>query len=212
MMSETISDKIENGQWITGDEVLFECPDGVQRLFVCGKGDYNQTCGGWEHTETGQIFAINNYGHSNANGCDFVALESVYITLDNLESHSDDDSQESITMTASEVIKHPFSEQMEWYFNNKDVDKTKLVPIRFNWTGSVPSSYWLQCGPQKGVRVAEPLPACIPRGFYDYIDTKIYLGEDKNFITYSEEKTVPHSLLLESLTIQDVVASSVGGL
>ena len=206
-MSETISDKIENGQWITGERVQFECPDGVLREFVCGEGTYNQTCGGWEHTETGQIFAINNYGNSSSNGCDFLELESDYITLDNLESRS-----ESITMTTSKVIKHPFSEQMEWYFNNKDIDKTKLVPIRFNWTGSIPSSYWLQCGPQKGVRVTEPLPACIPRGFYDYIDTKIYLGEDKNFITYSEEKTTTYSLLLESLTIKDVVAERVGGL
>ena len=210
-MSETISDKIENGQWITDDEVLFECPDGVQRVFVCGEGTYNQTCGGWEHTETGQIFAINNYGNSHANGCDFLELESDYITLDNLESRSLL-TEKSITTTRSKVIKHPFSKQMEWYFNNKDIDKTKLVPIRFNWTGHIPSSYYLQCGPQKGVRVTEPLPACIPRGFYDYINTKIYLGEDKNFITYSEEKNVAHSLLLESLTIQDVVAASVGGL
>jgi len=174
-MSEDISDKIENGQWVEGEKVGFECPDGKVRLFYCGGSGYGQRCGGWEHEETGQLFAIANWGDRkwNKDTVEYLQLSSAM-----KPETTDGDILKVYTTTESGLCNHPYGEQMLWWFKQKDIDVSKLKPISFTWEHNVGVSYTLENGPQKDKAVKEPIPACIPRGMFYGVTNKKYLEND----------------------------------
>tara|TARA_R100000458_G_scaffold41698_1_gene39410 strand:- start:1921 stop:2646 length:726 start_codon:yes stop_codon:yes gene_type:complete len=130
-----------------------------------GKG-YNQSCGGWEHTETGVIYAIANWGSSR-----FWKKKDT--------SHIDGSVYPPMVREETN-IRHGYHAQMMWWFNEKDIDVTKLVPIIFRWHDApVGKSYVLQAGPMEGHRVEESLPAEIPRAMMHAVHEKRYLDADE---------------------------------
>lgn len=183
-MSETISDKIENDEWIEDAYVDFECPDGEKRSFKCGGTGYNQSCGGWEHTETGQIYAIANYGserHWSKSSSHNITMQQIAQSIsgtqvDNVNTGGKCNKFEVNKMTSKPI--HGYQLQMMWYFEQKDIDVNKLIPIRFTWKHDVGPSYNLVKGPQAGKHVSESLPACIPRGMYEGIHDKEVIEGD----------------------------------
>lgn len=129
-----------------------------------GKG-YNQQCGGWEHLDTGAIYAIANWGNNRH----WRTVDMSYI----------DASVSPPVVKIQTRMRHGFQAQMLWYFNEHDVDHTRLVPIRFRWHDApVGPSYSLTDGPMKGERVAESLPAEIPRAMMHAVQSKEYLAYD----------------------------------
>ena len=185
-----------NDDWVEGEHAQFECPDGVMRSFYCGGTGYGQKCGGWEHTETGQIFAVANWGDRN-----WQSTRTSHVTVSDLLNKTkevDEDSDWDVvnTYTTQSKLIHPYTEQMLWYFNAKDIDISKLVPIQFTWRHNVGSSYNLEAGPQRLKRVAEPIPACIPRGMFYGVQEKKYLGnwiDDNDELTHSEQRMNHHN-------------------
>jgi hypothetical protein len=178
-----ISDKIDNGEWIEGEDVGFECPDGTVRIFHCGGSGYGQQCGGWEHEETGQVFAIANWGDRKWNYKDIEYLKlsnAMKPIATQLKYETEGDNLKVYTTVESGLCDHPYGEQMLWWFKQKDIDVSKLKPITFNWEHDVGSSYTLINGPQAGKRVQESIPACIPRGMFYGITNKEYLEYDWN--------------------------------
>jgi len=126
---------------------------------------YNQACGGWEHTETGVIYAIANWGNAR-----FWRVTDT--------SHIDGSVYPPVVKEETNV-RHGYHAQMMWWFNEKDIDVTKLVPINFRWHDApVGSSYTLEDGPMKGKSVSESLPAEIPRAMMHAIHEKMYLDAD----------------------------------
>tara|TARA_R110000737_G_scaffold328140_1_gene342698 strand:- start:402 stop:1019 length:618 start_codon:yes stop_codon:yes gene_type:complete len=196
MMSETISDKIMNGEWIEGETVEFECPDGVMRSFYCGGTGYGQSCGGWEHTETGQMFAVANWSNRS-----WKSTTTSYVTVSDLlnktKKVNEDGNWDMVyAHTTQSKLIHPYSEQMLWYFNAKDIDINKLVAIKFTWRHNVGSSYNLEAGPQRLKQVSEPIPACIPRGMFYGVTDKEYLGNwihGHDELTHTEQRIMPSS-------------------
>ena len=129
-----------------------------------GKG-YNQQCGGWEHLDTGAIYAIANWGNNRH----WRTVDMSYI----------DASVSPPVVKRQTRMRHGFQAQMLWFFNEHDVDHTRLVPIRFRWNDApVGSSYTLTDGPMKNERVAESLPAEIPRAMMHAVQSKEYLAHD----------------------------------
>jgi len=183
-MSEDISDKIENDEWIEGEYVHFECPDGEKRSFKCGGTGYSQSCGGWEHTETGQIYAIANYGsdrHWSTSNAHNITMQQIAQSVlgtpeDNTNTGGKCNKFEVNKMTSKPT--HGYQLQMMWYFKQKDIDVNKLIPIRFTWKHDVGPSYNLVRGPQLSKHVSESLPACIPRGMYGGIQNKEVIEGD----------------------------------
>ena len=180
-MSEDISDKIENDEWINDEYIEVECADGIKRKIKCdAENGYDQKCGGWEHTETGQIYGVASWGTNQWNDNKYQDT----ITLSQLIN------DESLSLSEVNKIKgrltHPFGDQMKWWFEQKDIDTTKLVAITFRWSNPHMGSYYVQNGPQLNKRVEEGIPACIPRGFYAGINGKKTHGKDdaKNVSTY----------------------------
>jgi len=173
-MSEDISDKIDNDEWEEDELILFECPDGVKRRFECKSGGgYAQVTGGWEHTETGQIYGIASWGKRK-----WIENQTQkFVKKDNV---LDSDSHDGIIALEVDVVtnplRHEMHEQMYWWFGQKDIDVTKLVPITFLWDNPHGVTYTLENGPQQGQTLYEPIPACIPRGYYEGIQEKKYLS------------------------------------
>ena len=129
-----------------------------------GKG-YNQSCGGWEHLDTGAIYAIANWGNNRH----WRTVDMSFI----------DASVSPPVVKRQTRMRHGFQAQMLWFFNEHDVDHTRLVPIRFRWNDApVGSSYTLMDGPMKGERVSESLPAEIPRAMMHAVHNKEYLTHD----------------------------------
>jgi len=136
---------------------------GEYRTGYSGSGmGYNQSCGGWENLETGQIYAIANWGNKR-----HWEVNSI--------SHVD----ESNNVTTNTSLRHGWQAQMEWWFNENDVDVTKLVPIKFSWKDApVGQSYTIEEGPQQGHNVPESLPCEITRPFMHAVKHKMYYGEN----------------------------------
>lgn len=133
-----------------------------------GKG-YNQQCGGWEHLDTGAIYAIANWG--NKRHWETVDMSFV------------DASVSPPVVKRQTSMRHGFQAQMMWWFNEHDVDHTRLVPIKFKWYDApVGDSYTLKDGPQEGERVAESLPAQIPRSMMHAVHMKRYLTHDNKAV------------------------------
>lgn len=143
--------------------------DGTTGEYNCGKEGsgqgYNQECGGWENIETGEIYAIANWGnkrHWNRNVSKYVDSHNMVIT------------------TTSWI--HGFQSQMIWWFNENDIDTSKLTPIRFRWSGApVGNDYTLEAGPMEGIRVRESLPCTITRPFMHAVRGKTYATASGNW-------------------------------
>ena len=126
-----------------------------------GKG-YNQACGGWENLDTGEIYAIANWGNKRH----WEVKTIRYVDVNN-------------NVVTSVSFRHGWQAQMEWWFNENDVDMSKLVPIKFRWKDApVGSNYELTEGPQKGEYVSESLPVEITRPFMHAVKSKQYYTTD----------------------------------
>tara|TARA_R110002012_G_scaffold321665_1_gene550501 strand:+ start:953 stop:1540 length:588 start_codon:yes stop_codon:yes gene_type:complete len=175
-MSEDISDKIENDEWIENERAMFECADGVKRRFRCESGTgYNQECGGWEHTETGQIYAVASWGEN--------AWKNNTITRNISLSQLLSDGEKCNINKVTHPMTHHFNDQMLWWFEQKDIDVAKLIPVRFTWKNPHGGSHRIENGPQVGQTMSEVIPACIPRGYYGGIKNKTVVKGDMNECT-----------------------------
>jgi len=201
-MSEDISDKIDNDEWEEGSPKFFECPDGVKRQFNCQSGGgYAQWTGGWEHSETGQIYGISSWGKRKWRRDQQQKLVTKDSILDAVPTDGFVTLKVDIT---TQPLKHEMQEQMCWWFEQKDIDTTKLVPIKFRWDNSHGAAYRLKNGPQQGEQVYEPIPACIPRGYYEGILEKEYLsGSITEVLTKTEYVT--------ETDVTDIVMIPTGG-
>ena len=174
-MNEDISDKIDNDEWEEGSLKSFECPDGVKRQFKCtSQNGYAQWTGGWEHTETGQIYGIASWGKRKW----IQNQQQETVTKDNILGAESTDGVIALEVDVNtSPLRHEMQSQMDWWFEQKDIDITKLVPVKFRWNNpyAYNGSYTLLNGPLHGETVYEPIPACIPRGYYVGIEDKEYL-------------------------------------
>ena len=132
-----------------------ECPDGVKRTFRITGQDYSQDCGGWLDPETGQIYAIANWGSER------YWKEKRYYTY--VHIGLTEDGKPVGTRSKSQHLQHGYDEQMNWWFAKNDIDVNKLEAITFTWRGRVGPSYNIVEGPMEGKHVSESLPAVIPR-------------------------------------------------
>ena len=128
-------------------EVILECPDLHERTYKTEGADYTQKCGGWLDPDTGQVYAIANWGSDR------------YWKNTTVNMYDSSTGMRS----SKRVWFHGFSEQMGWYFEKKGIDVNTLDAITFIWSGACQLSYTLQDGPQKHKHVSESLPAMIPR-------------------------------------------------
>tara|TARA_Y100000361_G_scaffold37240_1_gene31864 strand:+ start:182 stop:700 length:519 start_codon:yes stop_codon:yes gene_type:complete len=127
--------------------IILECPDLHERTYKSEGADYTQKCGGWLDPDTGQVYAIANWGSDRY--------------WKNIEVNIYDSS--TGMRSSKPVWKHGFGEQMAWYFEQKGIDMNALEAITFIWSGACQLSYTLMDGPQKHKHVSESLPAMIPR-------------------------------------------------
>jgi len=148
--------------------------DGSTGEYNCGNEGsglgYNQECGGWENVETGEIYAIANWGshrHWNKKTTKYVNSHNMVIT--------------------STKWVHGFQSQMIWWFNENDIDTSKLTPIKFRWSGApVGDDYILEAGPAEGQRVSESLPCTITRPFMHAVRSKAYATPSGNWSETNE--------------------------
>lgn len=203
-MSEDISDKIDNDEWIENEIVSFECPDGVKRQFECeSQNGYAQFCGGWEHSETGQIYGIASWGKRMwlQNRIDET------VTKDNILGAESTDGVIALEVDViTSPLKHELQTQMHWWFEQKDIDITKLVPISFRWNNpyAYNGNYTLENGPLQGQKVCEPIPACIPRGYYAGI-------EDKEYILGNAIEVITDKKYVDIQDVSEIVMIPSGG-
>ena len=127
--------------------IILECPDLVERTYKTEGADYTQRCGGWLDPDTGQVYAIANWGSDRYWKNTTV---NIYDSSTGMRSTRD-------------IWRHGFHEQMAWYFEQKGIDMNALEAITFIWSGACQLSYTLEDGPQKHKHVSESLPAMIPR-------------------------------------------------
>lgn len=151
-------------------EVILECPDLHERTYKSEGHDYTQKCGGWLDPDTGQVYAIANWGSDRY--------------WKNTEVNIYDSS--TGMRSTKPVWKHGFGEQMAWYFEQKGIDMNALEAITFIWSGACGLSYTLMDGPQKHKHVSESLPAMIPREMMYGVEITVNhgnIGELMNTVT-----------------------------
>lgn len=130
--------------------IVCECPDGKSRKYRVNGQDYSQKCGGWKDPETGQIYAIANWGSARH------WQTKTYRTFTPTEGRKG-------VETKTTDFTHGYEKQMAWWFAENDIDISSLHAITFTWVGRCGPSYNLAAGPMEGQHVSESLPAMIPR-------------------------------------------------
>ena len=93
--------------------IVCECPDGKSRKYRVNGQDYSQKCGGWKDPETGQIYAIANWGSARH------WQTKTYRTFTPTEGRKGVETQTT-------DFTHGYEKQMAWWFAENDIDISEV--------------------------------------------------------------------------------------